>query len=452
MVEYKEQNNNDGIVLSIIIPCFNQGEFILDAISSVEKCREDLYEIIIINDGSTEPLTKKVLASLRNRGYFVIDQSKQGPSKARNIGIEMARGRYILPLDADNKIRPGYITKGIKILDKFPEVGVVYGNSEFFDEKTGIAALPDLDLKILLRENYIDTCAVVRKIVWENCGGYDLNILGHEDWEFWLHAVKKGWKFYHIPEVMFDYRVRLNSRASFGRLPENRRKIIQYICNKHPGLFIPNLADIISEKEFVALSERERAEGYQSQLQAIQIELEKSQSRQQKIQAELERSQAQQQQTQAQLERSQSQLQQTQAQLERSQSQLQETQAQLVHSQSQLQETQAQLEHSQCQLQETQAQLERSQSQQQQTQAQLEHSQCQLQETQAELERSQSQVQLLEQRIAELDQQQPTQKSNLTPSPNFIVPQPIDTYEAWLRVNQWNERSVAHLKSRLEQC
>jgi len=292
MVEYKEQNNNDGIVLSIIIPCFNQGEFILDAISSVEESREYLYEIIIINDGSTEPLTQKVLASLKKKGYFVIEQSKQGPSKARNIGIEMARGRYILPLDADNKIRPDYITKGIEILDEFPEVGVVYGNPNFFGDKTGIREVPDFDLNSLLIGNYIDTCAVFRKIVWKNCGGYDINLpneLGYEDWEFWLHAVENGWQFHHINEVLFDYRVHSNSRRTCNRTPENMRNVVHYICNKHLELFLPKLPEIIAGKEFVAFSAIKQVETYQFQLQAIQTELETSQSKGQQTQAELER-------------------------------------------------------------------------------------------------------------------------------------------------------------------
>lgn len=281
----REKSNID---LSVIIPCFNQGEFILEALASVEKCGDALYEIIIVNDGSTEPLTQNVLSSLRSKGYWVIDQSNQGVSKARNTGIKIAKGKYILALDADNKIRHKYITKGIEILDNNPEVGVVYGNSEFFGKETGVWEVPDFDFTELLVGNYIDACAVFRKTVWQECGGYDPNILGHEDWEFWIHAAKKGWKFHHVPEVLFDYHVRSNSKGSFSRLPENRKKIVKYICNKHLDLFTPNLAGIIAGKDFFALSERQRAENYQAQVQAIQIELEKTQLQLQQTQAELE--------------------------------------------------------------------------------------------------------------------------------------------------------------------
>ncbi|MGL5195420.1 MAG: glycosyltransferase family A protein, partial [Chroococcales cyanobacterium] len=118
------------IAVSVIIPCYNQGEFVLEAIASVESCQDPVYEILIVNDGSTSPVTQKVLTYLEKKGYQVIHQSNQGLAAARNTGIKKAQGRYILPLDADNKIKPDYITEAVAILDEHPEVGVVYGNAE----------------------------------------------------------------------------------------------------------------------------------------------------------------------------------------------------------------------------------------------------------------------------------------------------------------------------------
>lgn len=229
------------IPVSVIIPCYNQGEFILDAIASVEDCWDDVWELIIVDDGSTERLTRDVLGYLQGRGYRVINQSNQGLAKARNVGIEMARGRYILPLDADNKIKPDYIRNGIEILDKYPQVGVVYGNGEFFGERQGVWGVPDFDLERLLRGNYIDACAVFRKQVWADCGGYDGEIpeqLGFEDWDLWLGAAAKGWEFYRIPEVMFSYRVRSGSMVSTCRIPAKRFQLVSYICAKHRDLYL----------------------------------------------------------------------------------------------------------------------------------------------------------------------------------------------------------------------
>jgi glycosyltransferase involved in cell wall biosynthesis len=87
------------IRVSVIIPCFNDGEFLEKAIASVQACPDPIYEIIIVNDDSTDPFTLEVLSRLRSRGYHIIDRKNQGPAAAsRNTAIRAAVGNYILPL------------------------------------------------------------------------------------------------------------------------------------------------------------------------------------------------------------------------------------------------------------------------------------------------------------------------------------------------------------------
>ena len=91
-------------LISIVIPCYNHGQYIDEAIISVEEYKNKDYEIIIINDGSTDNFTNIRLEELKEGGYNVIVQKNQGLGKTRNNGIKIANGKYILPLDADNKI------------------------------------------------------------------------------------------------------------------------------------------------------------------------------------------------------------------------------------------------------------------------------------------------------------------------------------------------------------
>ena len=264
------------IAVSVIIPCYNQGEFVLEAIASVESCQEPVYEILIVNDGSTSPVTQKVLTYLQEKGYQVINQSNQGLAAARNTGIKKAQGRYILPLDADNKIKPAYITESVEILDEHPAVGVVYGNAELFGEKTGIVEVPDFDINRLVAGNYIDACAVFRRTVWQDSGGYDSQIphkLGYEDWDFWLGAAEKGWQFHHISEVMYEYRFRANSMVSACNIPENRRELFRYICSKHIGLYATNFANIFAQKECERLAEQEKNEEIAANLSKTEVKL-----------------------------------------------------------------------------------------------------------------------------------------------------------------------------------
>ena len=222
---------------SIIIPCYNHGLFLREAIESVEKCPRDLWELIIVNDGSTDAGTLRVFDELRAEGYRIIDQENRGLGAARNTGIREAAGEYILPLDSDNKIQPEYILTGIDILDTDPEVGVVYGDAEYFGEKTGVWKGRAFDLSELLLKNYIDACAVYRRSIWSDVGGYDANMpyQGLEDWDFWLSAAERKWKFYYIPQVLFDYRVRPDSMIN--QLQQaGVDEAIDYLSRKHAPL------------------------------------------------------------------------------------------------------------------------------------------------------------------------------------------------------------------------
>ncbi len=127
--------SDETTIISVIIPCFNHGAFLAEAVASVEASDHIPYEIIIINDGSSDPFTCRVLDEFKSNGYHVIDQkNNQGPATARNTGIAAAKGRYILPLDSDNKIRPEMLSKSTAILDSHSQIGVVYGNICFFSE------------------------------------------------------------------------------------------------------------------------------------------------------------------------------------------------------------------------------------------------------------------------------------------------------------------------------
>lgn len=222
------------IRLSIIIPCYNMGEFLPDAIASVEQCKRNDIEMLIINDGSTDAATLSLLKELEAKGYNVINQHNQGLAMARNNAIAMCKADYFLPLDADNKIRPAYIEKGLKILDADPSVAVVYGDAQYFGEKKGVWKSRKFDLLTLMRGNYIDACVVARKKAWEQASGYDKNISALADWDFHISAAEAGWKLKYVPEVLFDYRVRNDSMI---KTYDQRDEYVDYIVKKHSKLY-----------------------------------------------------------------------------------------------------------------------------------------------------------------------------------------------------------------------
>jgi len=419
-----EQNRD--IALSVIIPCYNHGDYVMEAVASVESCQESVYEIIIINDGSTDPITQKVLSYLATKGYRVIHQENQGLAMARNRGIQEAKGDYFLPLDADNKIRPAYITKGIEILDQNPEVGVVYGHYEFFGDKEGVWTLPPFDINRIVRGNYIDACAVIRKRVWKDCGGYDDKIpdkLGYEDWDFWLGAAEAGWQFARVDEVLFDYRYKETSMVSKCNIPENHRELFRYISNKHLSLYAANFPNIFAEVECDFVTARDQLEQLESEKQKIQIELELERTKLRETAAKLQEIQAQLADAEARLEgaeaaekAAQKQLQTLQLDMTQVQNHLTEARQEwegvkyeLTQTQSELKQTQELWELERAKTAEMKAQAEimaakaailatekelrvNLESQLQHSQAQWQHSQAQLQAVQAHMEQTRSQL------------------------------------------------------------
>lgn len=218
--------------ISIVIPCFNHGSLLLETLASIERASIDsLMEVIIVNDGSNDPDTCRVFENLDTDKYKILHQDNRGLSAARNAGIAVARGEFVLPVDSDNYIRQVYLTDAPAILLANPSVGVVYGDPEFFGQKTGRRPVPDFNWTAMVKMNYIDASALFRKSVWESVGGYDEKMrLGWEDWDFWLRVALRGWKFVHLDAIAFDYRVRKGSMLSGIRW--HRQEMLDYIFGK----------------------------------------------------------------------------------------------------------------------------------------------------------------------------------------------------------------------------
>jgi glycosyltransferase involved in cell wall biosynthesis len=229
------------IDVSVIIPCFDDGQFLIEAIASFERVVPKNCELIVVNDGSKEPRTLEILKTLRDAGYSILDQENQGLSEARNAGIRLAAGRYILPLDADNRLRAGFVEAATEILDSSSEIGIVYGYRRLFGMKTDLDKVAEFDLEEILTFNYIDAGAMFRKQVWADCGGYDQRVSPLEDWDLWIGAAEKGWRFHRLPQVTFEYRVRPDSLLSMVDNAEFLDHLLESMIIKHYELYEPRL-------------------------------------------------------------------------------------------------------------------------------------------------------------------------------------------------------------------
>jgi GT2 family glycosyltransferase len=233
--------------LAVVIPCYDQGELLVEAVASVERSIAEPCELVVVNDGSREARTLEILAVLRQAGYRIVDQANAGLAAARNRGVELSHAPCLLPLDADNRLRPGFVAAALAVFDARPEVGVAYGDRYDFGLRNGTVDVPPFDLDSILPFNFIDACALLRREVWSACGGYDpgMPAPGWEDWDLWIGAAERGWQFHHLPGEAFDYRVRPASMLSVFADEETRRGMMSYVIAKHRDLYWRRLPEVL---------------------------------------------------------------------------------------------------------------------------------------------------------------------------------------------------------------
>lgn len=247
-----------GETVSVIIPCYNDGAYLREAVESVRKQTWPQVECIIIDDASTDEGTKAELKRLEGEGIPVLRGAHRGPAAARNMGIRASRGEYILPLDADDLIEATYIEKAMGEMQAHPEARVVYCLADFFGEKSGAWTTAEFSMKRFLTANCIFVSAVFSREDWEKAGGFREDYLdGMEDYDFWLSLIRKEEDVIQIPETLFHYRIKKNSRsdridhdmeklyAVYEKLYSNHRELF----DEHMGVIFPTLKTLLTEQQ-----------------------------------------------------------------------------------------------------------------------------------------------------------------------------------------------------------
>jgi len=230
--------------ISVIIPCYNQGAYVDEAIASVLAQTYQDFEIFVVNDGSTDPATITTLNALNYPKTKVVHTPNLGLPGARNLGIQNASGEFILPLDADDKIAPTYLEKALSVITTQPAVGIVYCKAWMFGTRSGPWDLPDYKFPDILLSPRIHCTALFRKTDWEKVGGYSSEMIhGWEDYDFWLSLIEMGREVHCIPEVLFYYRQHESSMIT--ALDKDRASALTNILfRRHRKLYEDNLGTL----------------------------------------------------------------------------------------------------------------------------------------------------------------------------------------------------------------
>ncbi|MGA2410072.1 MAG: glycosyltransferase [Candidatus Binataceae bacterium] len=238
--------------VSAIIPAYNAAATVDAAIGSVLAQKYQGFELIVVNDGSTDA-TAEVLRGYGDR-ITVIEQANAGAAAARNAGLRAARGSYIALLDADDLWKPQLLERLVPILDADSECALAYGDLEMIDSNgnslhTGligaaVAHAPTLDEMLHRVWPIMPSAVVMRRSVLEAIGGFctEFRSCTYEDLYCWMRAREHG-HFVYVPERLAFWRFALFPRPlkRRGRLSAHNREVFARLVRDRWGVTITPL-------------------------------------------------------------------------------------------------------------------------------------------------------------------------------------------------------------------
>lgn len=259
--------------VSVIMPCYNDGQYIEEAIASVKSQTYQNIELIVIDDGSSDENTIHILENLDD-SIIHLKTDHLRPAGARNYGIQCATGKYIMPVDSDDIIDKRYIEKAVKIIESDKRIGAVYCEATLFGEKSGKWDLPKYSFDKMLLDNIVFVTALFYREDWVKVGGYNTTMdSGMEDYDFWLSILELGKEIYQIPEPLFHYRIKKTSRTTkFQSNVEQIQEIYRRMYDNHSifyDRYKVEYAKILRDALIEQVALRTKYEEYFSKLQEV---------------------------------------------------------------------------------------------------------------------------------------------------------------------------------------
>ncbi len=226
-------------LVSVIMPVFNKRASIKSSLDSVMSQTLTPVEVVLWDDGSSDAETLDVLLEVKRQpNVTLFHAANEGVVTARNSAIAMSRGKYICCLDPDDRLAPTYLEQAVALLETHPDYAITYPWVNTIGYINEVWHTRDLDPRLILSGNHVPVCAVFRREVFEETGGFSTQMShGYEDWEFWVHAAELGFRGKSIPARLFEYQYSgdsLESRDAKAR--ESHEDLNEEILRLHPQL------------------------------------------------------------------------------------------------------------------------------------------------------------------------------------------------------------------------
>lgn len=221
-------------LVSILMPIYNYGNRINQTLNSVFNQDYTNFEIILVDDGSTDEFVKMKLKQLENvEKIKVVYKENGGPSSARNEAFRHSKGEYILPLDSDDMILDGYIRSCVNILTKNKDISPVYCDTHHVGQTQGVETRPEWSKERLLQGPFIVNCSMFHRESFEKVNGYDEEMIGWEDYDMWIRMMKEGYVGKRIPKPLFVYFHHENDGTVSTEANKNHMELYQRIITKN---------------------------------------------------------------------------------------------------------------------------------------------------------------------------------------------------------------------------
>lgn len=255
-----ERNPRAAMDVQAVVTSFNQGSMILEAVQSLCAQTTPPAGIILVDDGSTDESSLRILAQIESDPSFcvpitVLRQPNGGVSAARNAGIRSAQAPLVLVLDGDDRLKPAYIEQVSGLLRE--RSGLVAASSwmRTFGVLDATVCPAGGGITAFLSRNCCPATHILRRGAWEQCGGYDETMRsGFEDWDFFLsllETVPEAW-IGIVPEPLIDYRTA--PASSNVRSMEKRLELMQFLIEKHIGSYREHITDAVLGVEAVSMA------------------------------------------------------------------------------------------------------------------------------------------------------------------------------------------------------
>ena len=244
---------------SFVVTCHDRGRFLDETVDSLLAQTVQDFEIVVVNDGSTDPMTCRLLADYQRERTRVVHSERRGLPGARNLGVARSRGRYLCMVDADDLLEPTYLERSLHALERQPELAFASHWLRTFGDEVVDWTPTDCSLPALLHANTLNGAALLRRDVFERIGGFDETFTdGCEDWEFWIRVVAAGHRGTIIPEFLFKYRRRADSMSRRMHGVPGMAALHRQLMARHPNVFAEHLDCLLERRdaEIASLSTR----------------------------------------------------------------------------------------------------------------------------------------------------------------------------------------------------